>query len=968
MKHLSAFIAIVMLLTGLAAPTNASTCSNPCYRGNTGHTGYYPSDCGPDSDELEIVWTFQTRDMIRATPVTDENNIYFGAGDNKFYCLNKLSGQKVWDYTIGERCENSNGKALAGSYGSPTLDGGKIYFGTVCGNVVCLDAKKGSKLWQYSPGAASYNSATVLYKDRILLTRFDERVDVIDTKGNFLYMIPCKTNFIRPPAIDGSVAFIPYEDGVICYDLDKRSEIMRGKMKAMSLLLPGGVAARNGKVFYGSMLSELFCYDGSNGDVIWKNLFMIENTPCITNDSVYVVTLMGLECLSINNGTSRWTAEIEGLSMASPVVCGKRVYVGAGNLFYAFSDTGEELYKLDVGETIFDSIMCSNGFVYFSTDSGMVYCLGPKGAKSKPSKIILTPESSKIATGTSVNIRADVFDSGNNKIDDPKITWTVSPKDMGTIADGVFTAGQKTGRVTITGCVGSICDSADIEIADVSDFISRVSVDPAETVATVGIPVYFTAKAIDKKGKDTDYSDFKWSVDPKSAGTIEQNGTFTPNDTGECTITASIGKISGTAKVKILKIASISIDPTSALVNFGKTQQFTVTVLDNTGAPFENPDLKWTCDPTTLGKIDKTGLFTAGNSELDGKIIVSGYGLTAEATMRVEEVRQAIISVESPEMVFDQIDPGKAATTKIVIKNDGNIPDDLKITTDADWIQISPKQVTIDPKSKSEITVILKSSALKKGATLAGKITIQGTKPDPINIDVKVTVNLGQYCFSTNDLLEFGKVARGSSKTMTMTIGFTGNQTGKIVPNVPWITVTPNSFSNVRSLEVSVTIAGSTLPAGENFEGLIGIVGDDSCRDTNVKVTVQTDKDIRIRLTLGSISAEINGYQIVLNAPPVKIKGTTMVPIRFISEAFGCKVDWEANEKKITITRGTKIIVLYLDKKDAYINGQKVTMTAPPTSVNGKTVVPVRFIAETFGAKVNFDAGTGVITIEYTPN
>ncbi len=969
MKHLSALMVIVMLMTGLTAPTNAAMCNNTCFRGNVGHTGYFSSECGPSSDDFEVVWSFQARGRIRVTPVTDDNNLYFGAGDDKFYCLNKLTGQKVWDYTFGEKCENSDGKAIAGSHSSPTLDGTKLYLGTICGKVMCLDAKRGGRIWQYTPNAYSYNSPTVLYKDKILITRADEVVEVIDTNGNSLYQIPCKMNFLRAPALDGNKAYIPYEDGIICYDLDKRSELLKGKMKASTMLIPGGVAVKNGKVFYGTMLSPLYCFDGSSGNTLWQNLFLITSTPCVTNDSVYVGTMNGLDCVSITDGSSRWTGSVDGMIFGSPVACGRKVYVGAGNYFYAFSDTGDELYKLDAGDTIFDSIMCSNGMVYFTTDGGMVYCLGPKGSKNKPAKVILTPEANKIATGTSIKIKASVFNSNNDSIDDAKITWTVAPKDMGTITeDGIFTAGQKTGKVTITGCVGTICDSADIDIADISEFISRITIDPEETTATVGVPVYFDAKAIDKKGKETDYSGFKWTVDPKSAGTIDQNGAFTPSDIGECTITASIGKISGTAKAHVLKVASLTIDPTSVLVNFGKTQQFTVTVLDNTGAPFEKPDLKWTCDPSSLGKIDRNGLFTAGNSELDGKIIVSGYGLTAEATVRVEEVRQAIISVESTDMVFDQIDPGKTASSKIVIKNDGNIPDDLKITTDADWIQMSPKQVTVDPKSQSEITVMLKSSAMKKGAELAGKITIQGTKPEPIMVNVKVTVNLGQYCFSVNDSLEFGKVARGTSKTLTMTIGFTGNQTGKVVPNVPWITVTPNTFTGMRSLEVSVTIAGSTLLAGENFEGLIEIIGDDACRDTRVKVTVQTDKDIRIRLTLGSISAEINGFQIVLNAPPVKIKGTTMVPIRFISEAFGCKVDWDANEKKITITKGTKIIVLYLDKKDALINGQKVTMTAPPTSVNGKTMVPVRFIAETFGATVNFDAGTGVITIEYTPN
>ena len=52
-----------------------------------------------------------------------------------------------------------------------------------------------------------------------------------------------------------------------------------------------------------------------------------------------------------------------------------------------------------------------------------------------------------------------------------------------------------------------------------------------------------------------------------------------------------------------------------------------------------------------------------------------------------------------------------------------------------------------------------------------------------------------------------------------------------------------------------------------------------------------------------------------------------------------------------------------LDESDATVNAKKVPMGITPQQVDGVTYVPLRFVAETFGAEVGFDAATGAITI-----
>lgn len=101
------------------------------------------------------------------------------------------------------------------------------------------------------------------------------------------------------------------------------------------------------------------------------------------------------------------------------------------------------------------------------------------------------------------------------------------------------------------------------------------------------------------------------------------------------------------------------------------------------------------------------------------------------------------------------------------------------------------------------------------------------------------------------------------------------------------------------------------------------------------------------------------------------INNRTMVPLRKIFELLGCKVDWEANTQKITATRDNKKIVLQINNKIAEksVDGVTTTITldSAPVIVNDRTLVPLRFIAESLGKQVGWDGANGTaIIIDYT--
>ena len=112
------------------------------------------------------------------------------------------------------------------------------------------------------------------------------------------------------------------------------------------------------------------------------------------------------------------------------------------------------------------------------------------------------------------------------------------------------------------------------------------------------------------------------------------------------------------------------------------------------------------------------------------------------------------------------------------------------------------------------------------------------------------------------------------------------------------------------------------------------------------------------------LTVKVDGQALKLDQPPVIQDGRTLVPLRAIFEALGARVQWDAEAQSVTAEKRFNNISLVIGDNKLNINGDEKTLDVPAQIIEGRTMVPVRAISEAFGAKVDWNAATGTVTVD----
>lgn len=119
---------------------------------------------------------------------------------------------------------------------------------------------------------------------------------------------------------------------------------------------------------------------------------------------------------------------------------------------------------------------------------------------------------------------------------------------------------------------------------------------------------------------------------------------------------------------------------------------------------------------------------------------------------------------------------------------------------------------------------------------------------------------------------------------------------------------------------------------------------------------VEKESLTTISMQIGNNGVVLNNENKILDAAPLISQNRTMVPLRFIAEAFGANVSWAQDTKTVTIVIDGKVLTMR-------INQELEDFGAAPIISNGRTMVPIRYISEELGANVIWVPSTKTVAI-----
>jgi len=239
--------------------------------------------------------------------------------------------------------------------------------------------------------------------------------------------------------------------------------------------------------------------------------------------------------------------------------------------------------------------------------------------------------------------------------------------------------------------------------------VSSVTVTPASANLPVGQTVQLTATPKDANGNPLTGRMVTWSSSNNSVASVTSSGLVSGGAAGSATITATSEGQSGTASITVtsVPVASVSVTPTSANVNEGKTVQLTATPKDGGGNPLSGRTIAWSSSNTAVATVSSSGLVT-------GKVAGSA---TITATSEGQSGASAITVVHVP------------VASVTVSPASGSVPvgSTLQLTAtpkDASGNALTGRTITWSSSDNSVATV--SSSGLVSGV-VAGSATITAT-------------------------------------------------------------------------------------------------------------------------------------------------------------------------------------------------------------------------------------------------
>ena len=305
--------------------------------------------------------------------------------------------------------------------------------------------------------------------------------------------------------------------------------------------------------------------------------------------------------------------------------------------------------------------------------------------------------------------------------------------------------------------------------------------------------------------------------------------------------------------------------------------------------------------------------------------------------------------------------PGPNQKVKVYFTTDHPLFDDA-------WIGIIPPGVPHGPEKEGDAQNI----------TYAYIEDAQYDSNSKKYVELEVPATAGNYdirMYNTdspdNDGIELAStpLSVGTSAPTTTTPGTTtpGTTTpGTTTPGTGQNTTPGTTNAPVTIINNNTTINQNTNTTTNNANTNTNISGSNIANSniaSNNQTNQTTTNDNSIKVSQ-YVSVQVNGQPLQSDVKPfVNADGRTMLPIRAIAEAVGADVKWDEATQTATLTLGAKVVKVTLGQNNILVDGVPVPMDTAAASKDGRTVLPLRAVSEAMGADVGWDPETSTVKL-----
>jgi hypothetical protein len=276
------------------------------------------------------------------------------------------------------------------------------------------------------------------------------------------------------------------------------------------------------------------------------------------------------------------------------------------------------------------------------------------------------------------------------------------------------------------------------------------------------------------------------------------------------------------------------------------------------------------------------------------------------------------------------------------------------------WISDAPVVATVDPSSGLVTAVaagtanIIVTTEGGQTSTCAVTVTAAAVTPTPTTTGTPSVTGISPGSGSTAGGTSVTITGSGFTGATAVTFGSTA-ASFSFVNDTTIIATSPAGSAGVVNVTVTTGGGASATSSSDVF--------------TYVAAPPATGQTV-LQFYIGSTEYDIGSQAQSMDTAPIISDGRTLLPIRYVATPLGATVSWNAAQQMVTVALGSNTIQLVIGQSNATVNGATtlIDSTNPavtPVIIDGRTMLPLRFIAESLGCQVNWNAAQQLVTVTY---